>query len=82
MSTTAVQQPASTRSTTCCFICHHEYTATGPHMPAQLPECGHMGGKRCLEEAVRRYSRCPICSRKAAVSEVRQLVGELVGPND
>lgn len=56
-----------------CAICFDDWSADGPHQVSSLA-CGHLFGKSCVEEWLRRGRRsCPSCQRSARVSQIRPL---------
>ncbi|XP_017068232.1 putative RING-H2 finger protein ATL21A [Drosophila eugracilis] len=57
-----------------CPICLSPWTSQGSHRVVSL-RCGHLFGSHCIKTAIRRSRRCPICRRRARLSDVRRIYG-------
>ncbi|KAL0024281.1 hypothetical protein WJX79_002773 [Trebouxia sp. C0005] len=55
-----------------CTICLEPWTNTGDHRLCCL-KCGHLFGKSCIVRWVKSNKRCPQCSSRARIADIRNL---------
>lgn len=58
----------------CCAICFEEWTSEGEHRLVCL-SCGHLFGRKCVLQWLKRVKKCPSCKKRASAKDARTLYG-------
>jgi hypothetical protein len=57
-----------------CLICYENFTQTGEHRVVCL-KCGHLFGKKCIEQWIKEKKKCPTCNVVSQLIDIRVIYG-------